>query len=212
MNPIQQRLLDIAKFEDIEKLRRVDLVEMVGCNYPSQITHHLKQLVKRGDLVRKSGRLLPALSSNFGLVRIPIMGEADCGEATKFADGRIVDYLSISPSLLMNNPKDNVYALVARGGSMNKAKLGKPSKEIENGDYLIIEKNELYTPMDGDIIVSDIGGLANVKRFKRDTMNNRIVLMSESYSQQDYAPIIISEHDDYNILGKVIDVIKGVRI
>ena len=132
MNPIQQKLLDIAKLEDIERLRRVDLVEMVNCEYPSQITHHLKQLVKRGDLVRKDGRLVPALRTNAGLVMIPVMGEADCGEATRYADGRIVDNLAVSPSVLKPKLSERLYALVARGDSMNRATV--EGKTIENGD------------------------------------------------------------------------------
>ena len=209
MNPIQQKLLDIAKLEDIEKLRRVDLVEMVNCEYPSQITHHLRQLVKRGDLVRRHGRLLPALASSAGLVRIPVMGEADCGEATKFADGRIVDYLAVSPSLVNTKNSDNLYALVARGDSMNRADVN--GQTIEDGDYIVIEKKDGYTPKDGDIVVSIIAGLANVKRLRRDNARQRILLLSESHSQGDYAPIVISQRDDFAVEGKVVDVVKGAK-
>lgn len=209
MNPIQQKLLDIAKLEDIERLRRVDLVEMVNCEYPSQITHHLKQLVKRGDLVRKDGRLVPALRTNAGLVMIPVMGEADCGEATRYADGRIVDNLAVSPSVLKPKLSERLYALVARGDSMNRATV--EGKTIENGDYIVIEKRDDYVPKDGDIVVSIIAGLANVKRLRRDNARQRILLLSESHRQDDFAPIVISDRDDFAVEGKVVDVIKGVE-
>ena len=209
MNPIQQKLLDIAKLEDIERLRRVDLVEMVNCEYPSQITHHLKQLVKRGDLVRKDGRLVPALRTNAGLVMIPVMGEADCGEATRYADGRIVDNLAVSPSVLKPKLSERLYALVARGDSMNRATV--EGKTIENGDYIVIEKRDDYEPKDGDIVVSIIAGLANVKRLRRDNARQRILLLSESHRQDDFAPIVISDRDDFAVEGKVVDVIKGVQ-
>ncbi len=209
MNPIQQKLLDIAKLEDIERLRRVDLVEMVNCEYPSQITHHLKQLVKRGDLVRKDGRLVPALRTNAGLVMIPVMGEADCGEATRYADGRIVDNLAVSPSVLKPKLSERLYALVARGDSMNRATV--EGKTIENGDYIVIEKRDDYVPKDGDIVVSIIAGLANVKRLRRDNARQRILLLSESHRQDDYAPIVISDRDDFTVEGRVVDVIKGVQ-
>ena len=208
MNPIQQKLLDIAKLEDIERLRRVDLVEMVNCEYPSQVTHHLKQLVKRGDLVRKDGRLVPALRTNAGLVMIPVMGEADCGEATRYADGRIVDNLAVSPSVLKPKLSERLYALVARGDSMNRATV--EGKTIENGDYIVIEKRDDYVPKDGDIVVSIIAGLANVKRLRRDNARQRILLLSESHRQDDFAPIVISDRDDFAVEGKVVDVIKGV--
>ncbi|NCU31169.1 hypothetical protein EOM57_05195 [Candidatus Saccharibacteria bacterium] len=209
MHQVQQKLLDIAKLGNIENLRRVDLVEMVNCEYPSQITHHLNQLVKRGDLVRKDGRLVPALKTNAGLLLIPVMGEADCGEATKYADGRLVDNLAVSPSMLQPKLSDKLYALVARGDSMNRAEVG--GKTIEDGDYIIIEKHDNYTPKDGDIIVSIIAGLANVKRLRRDNARQRILLLSESHRQSDFAPIIISENDDFAVEGRVVDVIKGVH-
>ncbi len=208
MNPIQQKLLDIAKLQNIDDVRRVDLVEMVNCEYPSQITHHLNQLIKRGDLVRIDGRLTPAIKTNAGLIRIPVMGEADCGEATKFADGRIVDNLAVSPSILGVKALSKLYALIARGDSMNHARVN--DKEIHDGDYIIIERKDNYIPNDNDIVVSIIGGLANIKRLRRDNANKRILLLSDSYLPQDYAPIIISDSDDFQVDGKVVDVIKGV--
>ena len=208
MNQIQQKLLDIAKLSDIESIRRVDLVEMVNCEYPSQITHHLGQLIKHGDLVRKGGKLVPALKTGAGLVTIPIMGEADCGEATKYADGRIVDNLAVSPSVLKPKLSDRLYALIARGDSMNRAKVN--GKNIENGDYIVIEKKDNYVPRDGDIVVSIIAGLANIKRLRHDNRQMRSVLLLESF-RSDFAPIIISEQDDFAVEGQVVDVIKGVQ-
>ncbi len=185
----------------------MDLVEMVNCEYPSQITHHLGQLVKHGNLVRKEGKLVPALRTASGLFSIPIMGEADCGEATKYADGRIVDNLAVSPSILKAKLTDRLYALIARGDSMNRAQVN--GKNIEDGDYIIIEKKDNYEPKDGDIVVSIIAGLANIKRLRHDNRQKRILLLPESY-RSDFAPIIISQQDDFAVEGKVVDVIKGV--
>lgn len=208
MNPIQQKLLEIAKLQDIASLRRVDLVEMVGCEYPSQITHHMNQLIKRGDLVRKGGKLVPALHTGAGLITIPVMGEADCGEATKYADGRLLDRLAVSPSVLKAKITGKIYALIARGDSMNRATVN--GKSIEDGDYVIIERKDNYVPKDGDIVVSIIAGLANIKRLRRDNTQKRILLLAESHRQQDYAPIIISEQDDFTVDGQVVDVVKGL--
>lgn len=209
MHQIQQKLLDIAGLGDIESIRRVDLVEMVNCEYPSQITHHMNQLVKHGDLVRKGGKLVPALRTSSGLLTIPIMGEADCGEATKYADGRIVDNLAISPTVLKTKLTDRLYALIARGDSMNRARVN--GKNIEDGDYIIIEKKDNYQPKDGDIVVSIIAGLANIKRLRHDNREKRILLLPESH-RTDFAPIIIDEKDDFAVDGQVVDVIKGVKL
>lgn len=209
MNPIQQKLLDIAQAKDITKIRRIDLVKMVGCEYPSQITHHMSQLIKKGSLVRAAGKLTPAFATHHGLLRIPVMGEADCGEATKFADGRVMNTLAVSPTLVSVKSDSAIYALIARGDSMNKALVN--GKSIEDGDYVIVEKNDGYIPRDGDIIVSIIGGLANIKRFVSDLAQGRIALLPDSYRYTDFAPIFISEFDDFRVEAKVIDVVKGIQ-
>lgn len=207
MHWIQEKLLQIASLNDIDELRLVDLVEMVGCEHPSQIKHHMSQLVEKQKLVRKKDRLVPALSMPQGLLTIPVLGEADCGEATKYVDGRIIDNLVVSPSLVTIKYPESVYALVAKGDSMNAAAVN--GKTICDGDYVIVEKREAYTPKDNDIVVSDIGGLANIKRFRTDPANRRIILMPESM-RDDYAPIIIDETDDYAVVGKVVEVVKSI--
>lgn len=206
MNIVQQRLLDISKIENIDETRRIDLMRMANCEYPSQITYHLEQLIKRGDLVRAKGRLTPAVSVKHSLIRIPVMGEADCGEATKYADGRIIDTLAVSKSVLAIKNTDSVYALTARGDSMNRATVA--GKEISDGDYIIVQKHDGQHLKNGDIVVSIIEGLANVKRFRRDETNKQIVLMPDSYRQEDFAPIVLSENDAFGVAGKVIDVVK----
>lgn len=206
MNSIQEKLLLLARTVNLEKARRVDLVKLVGCKYPSQITHHMDQLMKSGDLVRVAGKLVPAMKSVAGYITIPVMGEADCGEATRYAEGRIIDSLVVSPSVVTAKRPDRLYALIARGDSMNSASV--QGKSVEDGDYVIVDKIDAYEPQDGDIVVSNIGGLANVKRFKREP--GRIVLISDSLRQRDFSPIFIDEQDDYTIEGKVVDVIKGV--
>lgn len=72
-------------------------------------------------------------------------------------------------------------------------------------------KIDTYTPKDGNIVVSTIGGLANIKRFWRDIADNRIVLLPESL-RSGFAPIIIDENDNYIVQGKVVDVVKGVKV
>ena len=207
MNDIQEKLLLLARTTDLEATRRVDLVQMVGCQFPSQITHHLGQLIKHGKLVRLNGKLVPAMKTMAGMIRIPVMGEADCGEATKFADGRILDNLLVSPSMVASRDHSSLFALIARGDSMNASNI--QGKSIEDGDYVIVEKTNTYIPSNGDTIVSNIGGLANVKEFKREA--DRVVLISRSVQRDTFLPIFIHEDDEYSIEGKVVDVVKRVE-
>ncbi len=209
MHWIQEKLLQVASLNDIDEMRLVDLVEVVGCEHPSQIRHHMQQLVSKKKLVRKLGRLVPALGTMQGLLTIPVLGEADCGEATKFADGRIVDNLVVSPSLVSLKNPERVYALIAKGDSMNSCDVN--GKAICDGDYAIVEKIDGYNPKDNEIVVSNVGGMANIKRFRKDETNHRIILMPES-TRNGYAPIFIDEQDDYTVEGKVVDVVKGVSL
>ena len=74
-------------------------------------------------------------------------------------------------------------------------------------DYLIVDSRD-RTPEDGDVVVSVFDDVANIKKFKWDKENNRILLMSES--TQHFPPIIIHEDDEYHVMGKVVEVVKGV--
>lgn len=204
MNKIQQKILDLARVHDIKSMRRVDLVELTKCEYPSQITHHMNQLIKRGDLVLSNGKLVPSIKLNSGFFSIPVLGEADCGEATKYADGSVVDNLIVSPSLISSKHPERLYSLIARGDSMN-AQVFR-GKLMEDGDFLIVEKIDGYEPSNGDVVVSNIGGLANVKAFKRE--NERIVLLPNS-TQPNFFPIFIDINDEFIVEGKVVDIIKA---
>ena len=206
MNVIQQKLLDLARIHDLRSIKRVDLVKMVGCKYPSQITHHMNQLIKRGDLVLSSNRLIPSIKLAAGFFTIPVLGEADCGEATKFADGSAIDNIVVSPAFIKSKYPERLYALIARGDSMNKAQVN--GDTIEDGDFVFVEKLDGYVPQQNDIIVSNIGGLANIKRFHQEP--NRIILLPDSY-REDYYPIFIDSSDEFSIEGKVVGVVKAVK-
>ena len=67
-------------------------------------------------------------------------------------------------------------------------------------------KGRVISPRDGDYVVSIIDGMANIKKYRLDKANERIVLLSES--TKDYAPIFIHRDDDFRISGKVLDVVK----
>ena len=70
----------------------------------------------------------------------------------------------------------------------------------------MIVDSENISPRDGDYVVSIIDGMANIKKYRLDKANERIVLLSES--TKDYAPIFIHRDDDFRISGKVLDVVK----
>jgi len=182
--------------------------ELVGERLPQKIKHHLSQLERKGFIVvdkknKRITRISNRVDSDNPLISIPIVGAANCGKATIFADQNIEGYLKVSKRLVPR--KKSIFAIKADGNSLNKANIS--GKNIEDGDYVIVDSAEII-PKDGDYIVSIIDGMANIKKYHLDKKNHRIVLLSES--TQEYTPIFIHQFDDFMINGKVVDVIKGV--
>ena len=142
------------------------------------------------------------------VVSIPIMGAANCGTATLFAEERPEGMLMASKAMI-KGAKKNVFALRAVGNSMNKA--NSPWGPIENGDYVIIDPDDRQ-PKNNDFVVSIINGSANIKRFYKDEEHSNIVLFSDS--TETYLPIFIHFEDnpDFFINGKVVSVIKQPKM
>ena len=90
---------------------------------------------------------------------------------------------------------------------MNKASIN--GQCIEDGDYLIID-SDYRSPKNGDVVLSVIDDMANIKKYIFDEENNQIVLVSQS--TKDIPPIYVHEDDSFMINGKVIQVIKKPKI
>lgn len=100
-------------------------------------------------------------------------------------------------SVLLKNPED-CFLLRVSGDSMIKA-------GIHDGDILIVNRKIEVT--NGAIVAAMIDGEATVKRFKRDAAG-AIILMPEN---DNYAPIMISESQDFEIAGIVVNVIHSLH-
>lgn len=177
---------------------------LVGEKSAQKIKHHLNQLSKRGFIaynpVKREIKKAQKISKE-GFVSLPIVGAANCGPATIFAEENITGYLKVSKRLAPRGGK--LFILRAEGDSMNKANIN--GKNIENDDFVIVDA-EQKSPEPGQYIVSIIDEMANIKKFVPDPQNKRIVLKSESTNE--YLPIFIHEDDKYEVSGRVVGVIK----
>ena len=152
-------------------------------------------------------KVKPGLLNKSNLMVLPILGCADCGEATQFAEERVRGFLKISKKLL---PKGkDFFVIEAVGFSMNRANIN--GKTLDDGDYAIVD-GSCSVPENGDYVLSVIEGTANIKKYIEDKENNQIVLTSES--TKDYPSIFIhpDEATNYLVNGKIIDVIKNPKI
>jgi repressor LexA len=141
MHQIQEKILKTIQNKNLNGLTLREIGDLVGEKFPQKIKHHLDQLEKKGFIkidkqnktIQKSLHLSPI--KNGGLMSIPIVGTANCGPATIFANENIEGYIKISKNILKKC--QNIFAIRAQGLSMNQATVD--GKHIEDGDYLIIE-------------------------------------------------------------------------
>ena len=95
MHKIQEKLLKLIDAQEASNLTLRDIARLIGENgSPQKIKHHLDQLAKKGliRIDKKNGKIEKArsgLNEKNNLVSLPIMGNANCGEATFFADNHI---------------------------------------------------------------------------------------------------------------------------
>src|SRR3989304_5192105 len=209
MHTIQEKLLKVIDDKNIGGFTLRQVGELIGEKLPQKIKHHLSQLVRKGFiLIDRKNKKINRISNKARVgdifVSIPIVGVANCGPATIYADQNIEGYLKISKRLAPN--KKSIFALRAEGNSLNKANIG--GKNVESGDFVIVD-SENISPHDGDYVVSAIDGMVNIKKYRLDKSHSRIALLSES--TKEYSPIFIHENDDFRISGKVVDIVKNIK-
>jgi repressor LexA len=218
MHPIQEKLLKLSKRENLAKLSLREMAKMIDMpqESPQKIKHHLLQLQKKGFITidRNQGIMnrignTPTwanglLKKTAQLFSIPLIGTANCGPATIFAEENFQGFLKVSSRLLERSKPDGLFAIKADGSSMNRAIINQ--KTIDDGDYIIVDKNSLDVHT-GDVVLAIIDNKATVKRFIDDRQNGQIVLKADS--SFDYEPIYLHPDDEFSINGKVIGVIKN---
>ena len=204
MHIIQEKLLKEINRKNLSGMTLREVGCLVGEESAQKIKHHLVQLSKKGFIVynpiKREVKKAQKISKE-GFISLPIVGAANCGPATIFAEENITGYLKVSKKLAPRSGK--LFVLRAEGDSMNRANINK--KNIEEGDFVVVDA-EQQSPEPGQYIVSIIDEMANIKKFVPDPQNKRIVLKSES--TKNYLPIFIHENDDYKVSGRVIDIIK----
>ena len=209
MHQLQADLLKLANEKNIGAMTLRDIGKRIGEKFPQKVKHHLDQLQKKGLIqIDKANGIVKVIqrghTMNTNLYSIPVLGAANCGQASLYADEAVLGYLKISEDLLPRD-KESLFAVKTTGTSMNLANIN--GKNIEEDDYVIVDGSDRIAETD-KYVLSVIDGAANVKKMIKE--DDRIVLVSESY--EDFPPIVIHPEDEesynYVINGRVIDVIK----
>ncbi|PIP66772.1 MAG: hypothetical protein COV79_03525 [Parcubacteria group bacterium CG11_big_fil_rev_8_21_14_0_20_41_14] len=205
LHQIQSKLLEITPKINVKTGSLRQIGRLIDVHHPQKVAHHLEQLEKKGfiKIDHKTGevkRIKKGTAPKSNFVIIPIVGAANCGEANIFADECLEGYLKISKTIL--NKEQGIFAIKARGNSMNKAKIH--NSRIEDGDYVVIDR-EHGVPKSGDYVLSIIDDMANIKKFVHNK-NGTISLVSESTER--HPMIVIHQNDNFMINGIVREVIK----
>ncbi|MDA2936474.1 hypothetical protein MYX06_04620 [Patescibacteria group bacterium AH-259-L05] len=211
MHKVQEKILEIMEVHNLSNMSLREIGELAGeKGKPQKIKHHIMRLREKGliqvDQYNKPVRKISkGKIKNSNLVSVPIVGAANCGVATIYADQNIESYLRVSRKILEKVKK--IFAIKAVGPSLNKANI--KGNSVEEGDYVIIDSED-RSPVNGDYVLSVIDEVANIKKYVKDKENDRIVLLSES--TEDYPPIYIHPDDNFIINGRVVQIIKKPKI
>jgi len=221
MHPIQEKLIALSKAKNLAKMSLREMASAIGMprESPQKIKHHLTQLQKKGfltiDRIRgimersqsAPGWALGLLETTAHIFSIPILGTANCGPATIFAEENFQGFLRVSSKLVGKSKPSGLYAIKADGSSMNRAQVN--GRQIEDGDFVIIDSNDKDVSTN-DIVLAIVDSKGTIKRFIDDRENEQVVLMADS--SFNYDPIHLHSSDDFSISGKVVAVIKRPNI
>ena len=181
-----------------------DICMFLNIKGPNNARKHLDSLEKKGFIKReprksraievidiKADSPVPSLPPN--ALQIPIAGRVRAG-APELAIEDIEGYVTLDSSFFKCR---GAFLLRAVGDSMIEA-------GIENDDFLLIRPQK--DAANNEIVVAMIEDEATVKRFiKKD---GQIILKPENPTMQ---PIPINSEKKFEIIGKVVDVIKRLE-
>lgn len=177
-----------------------ELVHRMGFSSPRAVTQHLASLERKGLISRERykerGIELRILGNTWEseTITVPVIASAGCDAMKVFAEKSYGEYICVSNELVRGKNISNIVSIKAIGNSMDDA-------GINEGDYVLVEMTQMIA--ENDLVVAVIDGFAIIKKI--EFANNAVILRPVS-TDPAYKPIIM--HRNFNIFGKVIDVIR----
>ncbi len=167
-----------------------------GIKGPKNAGKHLDALERKG-FIKRSANISRAIevagSAPRGGISVPVAGRVRAG-SPHLAVEDITGHVVLDERFFKCR---DAFLLRVEGQSMTGA-------GIDEGDFLVVRPQK--DASDGEIVVAMLNGEATVKRFFRD--GNAVVLRPENPSME---PIRVSEGTEFEIIGKVVSVIKRME-
>lgn len=160
-------------------------------NSPQSARKHLLALEEKGYLEREdhTARGLKLAEDSSVGISIPILGRVAAGLPLLAEENR-EGHMVVDPTMARGGK--NLFALTVRGDSMLNA-------HILPGDRVIVQQTTHASP--GEIVVALVDGEATVKTFRKTS--TKVVLEP---ANPKYSPIVVTEGQDFRIIGKVVGV------
>ena len=182
----------------------LELVNQAGLEVKSvgSIFTYLKSLTNKGYLKRDSEKNIALINQDEqSFINIPILGTANAGSPTFFAEENVEGTLKVSKRLIRD---DRIFAIKVSGTSMNKSWVN--GKNVNNGDYILVDPD--YNDYnDNDKVLVVIDGVATIKTFKK--MDSQTIGLFPESTDRQHQPIYLTPEDNFIINGKVVDVFKS---
>jgi repressor LexA len=160
------------------------------------VSEHLQALADKGHIERDASRSrgVKILGMNLapGVVTVPFYGKIAAGKPSLMRED-VSERMEIDRKLVASA---DAFGLEIKGDSME-------GMGILHGDMVLVEPVDQGELRDGDIVAARLGGESTVKRyFARD---GQVVLEA---ANTDYAPILVHEYDDFEVLGRVTGLVR----
>jgi repressor LexA len=162
-----------------------------GIKSTKTVSEHLQALADKGhierDASRSRGVRIVGMNLYPAVLSAPLYGKIAAGTPALLRD-HVREIYELDRKLA---PSADSFLLEVKGHSMNGA-------GIEDGDLVVVEPVDGDDVRDGDVVAARIDGDAAIKRyFARD---GKVILEP---ANPDFAPILVNEHDDFCVLGRV---------
>lgn len=193
------------KIKDLQEAQKVNLSDLSVLEQSILSKTFTGEFIEENDKEEiKNKRLIESIKGLTNLSHLAVRGMANAGEPFAFAEETNWQRIPYPKDKFK---KRELFAIEIEGDSMNKARVG--DYFIEDGDYVVVEPGN--TPENGDIVLAIIDNNGVVKRIE-GIGTKKTKLVSDSTNKKHKPIVVSSEENDFNINGKIIDVIKGDTI
>lgn len=156
------------------------------------VSEHLQALADKGHIEREASRsrgvrIVGLELQNANAVTVPYYGKIAAGQPALLRDHVDAEF-SLDPKLVGCAES---FVLQVRGDSME-------GMGILDGDMVVVEPADPDEIQNGEIVAARLDGGATVKRYF--ARNGEVVLEP---ANSDFAPILVNNHDDFAVLGRV---------